>query len=117
MRDRIFPGVRPASIDFQAVRDGRRSLPLQFEISLAAARSLANGITSDITDATGKALQLNIAGNIFYCDPIIDATGTAIGGVAVAHFQDTALSAGLATSLTILPGGKHLIPFTTVTLE
>lgn len=119
MNRRIFPGVGPAKTDFQAVRDGRRSRPLYFEISLASARSIANGITTDATDVSGKALQLTAAGNIFYCDPIYDLSGggTFIAGVAVAHFEDSALGQGVSTPVTLLPNSAQAIPFTTVIIE
>lgn len=113
----VFPGVRQPSMDFQAVRDQRRSRPLYFVVNLATARSIANGITEDASDVSGKALLVKAAGNSWWSDPIYDSSGNYIAGIAVAHFEDTALGAGISTPITILPNSAQAVPFTQVILE
>ena len=113
--DIIFPGVRPPTSDFQAVRDGRRALPFNFPVPLGAARSLANGKTEDPTDASGKALAIQMAGNVFFSDPLFDLAGNSIAGIARVHFQDTANAQ--SPYLTVLPTAVYRIPFTELLVE
>jgi hypothetical protein len=102
----IFPGVPPASLDFQAVKDDRRTRPFYYDVDLSVARSIA----------ANTALALNIAGNFFYSDPVVDAAGVQIGGTAVVHFQDQSLSAQ-GTPFTVVPQFIARIPFTQVLIE
>ena len=101
-----FPGIRRPSIDFQDVRDGRRSTPFYVDVDLSTARTIA----------AGTQLVLPIAGNSFYCDPAIDASGNPIGGVAIVHFQDTTLNPQ-GTPFTVAPQFIANVPFTQVLIE
>lgn len=101
-----FPGIRRPSIDFQDVRDGRRSTPFYVDVDLSTARTIA----------AGTQLMLPIAGNSFYCDPVIDSSGNPIGGVAVVHFQDTTLNPQ-GTPFTVAPQFIANVPFTQVLIE
>lgn len=113
--DVIFPGVRPPSTDMQAVRDGRRAIPFLYPVSLAAARSIVNGMTLDPSDASGKALRIPVGGNVFYSDPLFDLTGASVAGIARVHFQDTANLQ--SPFLTVLPTALFRIPFTELLIE
>lgn len=101
-----FPGIRRPTIDFQDVRDGRRSTPFYVEVDLATARTIA----------AGTQLALPIAGNSFYADPIVDSSGNPIGGVAIVHFQDTTLNPQ-GTPFTVGPQFIANVPFTQVLIE
>lgn len=101
-----FPGYRRPALDFLSVRDQLRALPFYRELDLSVARSIAAG-TQEI---------IELAGNSFYVDPIIDASGNAIGGVAVARFEDTRLSAP-STPFTIRDNFNARIPFTRILIE
>ncbi|WP_295002957.1 hypothetical protein [uncultured Dechloromonas sp.] len=89
------------SINFGAVRDGRRSMPLWLDVDLTAARSIA----------AGSALSVNIAGNSFYIDQ-----DTANVGSATVHFQDTNLGASSAP-LFVSAGFIANVPFTQLLIE
>lgn len=89
------------SIDFGAVRDGRRSMPLWLDIDLTAARSIA----------ASSALSINIAGNSFYVDQ--DTTNV---GFATVHFQDTNLGSASAP-IFVSPGFIGNVPFTQILIE
>lgn len=89
------------SIDFGAVRDNRRSLPLWLDIDLTTARSIS-GLS---------ALSINIAGNSFYVDQ-----DTANVGNATVHFQDTNLGATSAP-LFVSAGFIANVPFTQILIE
>ncbi len=101
-----FPGYRRPALDFLSVRDQLRALPFYRELDLSVARSIAAG-TQEI---------IELAGNSFYVDPIIDASGNSIGGVAVARFEDTRLSAP-STPFTIRDNFNARIPFTRILIE
>ena len=101
-----FPGIRRPSLDFQDVRDGRRSTPFYVDVDLSTARSIA----------AGTQLVLPIAGNSFYADPVVDSSGNAIGGVAVVHFQDTTLNPQ-GTPFTVYSQFIAQVPFTQVLIE
>jgi hypothetical protein len=94
------------STDMQAVRDGRRSLPLYLEVDLSTARSIA----------ANTHLLVSIAGNSFYCDPIIDSSGNPIGGVATVHFQDQNLAAP-GTPFTVASQFIARVGFTQLLIE
>ncbi|HLO62905.1 MAG TPA: hypothetical protein VK165_08060 [Azonexus sp.] len=89
------------SIDFGAVRDGRRSMPLWMDIDLTAARSIAGN----------SALSINIAGNSFYVDQ--DTTNV---GFATVHFQDTNLG-NASAPIFVSPGFIGNVPFTQILIE
>lgn len=116
-RRTVFPGVEPASIDFQAVRDGRRARPLYVQLALDVARSLANGTTEDPTDTSGKALVIRTPANSVFSDPLYDAAGNYIAGIVVAHFNDSALGTGISTPITLLPNSAESIPYTQLFIE
>ena len=101
-----FPGYRRPALDFLSVRDQLRAQPFSRELDLSAARSIAAG-TQEVVE---------LAGNSFYVDPIIDAAGNSIGGVAVARFEDTRLSAP-STPFTIRDNFNARIPFTRILIE
>lgn len=89
------------SIDFGAVRDGRRSMPLWLDIDLTNARSIAGG----------NALSINIAGNSFYVD-----ADTVNVGIATLHFQDTNLGNASAPFIAA-PGFVANVAFTQILVE
>lgn len=89
------------SIDFGAVRDGRRSMPLWLDVDLTNAHSIASG----------SALSINIAGNSFYVD-----ADTVNVGVATLHFQDTNLGNSSAPFVAA-PGFVANVPFTQILVE
>lgn len=89
------------STDFNAVRDGRRSLPFWLDIDLTNARSIA----------AGSALAINIAGNSFYVDQ--DTTNV---GNAIVHFQDTNLG-NASAPLFVSAGFIANVPFTQILIE
>lgn len=95
-----FPGFDKPSIDFDPVRDQRRSTLLYLDVDLTDARSMA----------TGTALFLNLAGNSFYVDQDLVNVGN-----AVVHFQDT-VSAGVAP-VYVTPGFIANVPFTQLVIE
>lgn len=101
-----FPGIRRTSIDFNDVADGRRSTPFYYEVDLATARTIA----------AGTALRLTVAGNSFYADPIVDASGNPIGGVATIHFQDVTLNPQ-GTPFTVNSQFIAKVPFTQLLIE
>lgn len=88
-------------IDFEQVRDNRRSMPLWMDIDLSAARSIA----------AGSALLINIAGNSFYADA--DTTNV---GFATVHFQDTNLGNSSAPFF-VSPGFIAAVPYTQILIE
>lgn len=87
--------LQKPSSNFQAVRDGRASMPFYIDVDLTTAR----------VDSAGTGLMLNIAGNSFY----IDANPT--DGTAFVEFQDNA-SDGASVNLYCSPGVIFKIPFT-----
>lgn len=95
-----FPGFVKPSIDFDPVRDQRRSTLLYLDVDLTNARSMA----------AGTALFLNIAGNSFYVDQDLVNVGN-----AVVHFQDT-VTAGVAP-VYVTPGFIAAVPFTQLVVE
>lgn len=101
-----FAGFRAPSSDMQAVRDDRRARPLYVELDLSTARSIA----------ANTAELVEIAGNSFYADPIIDSAGSSIGGVAIVHFQDVTLGAQ-GTPFTVQPQFIARVPFTKLLVE
>ena len=95
-----FPGIAKPSIDFEFVRDQRRSTLLYYDIDLSTARSFA----------AGTQLTLPLVGNAFYVDA--DLTD---GGTAIAHFQDS-VNAGSAP-VYVSPGFIAQVPFTQIVFE
>lgn len=89
------------SDNFNAVRDGRRSMPLWLDVDLTNARSIA----------AGTALPINIAGNSFYVDQ-----DTANVGNAIVHFQDTNLG-NASAPLFVSAGFIANVPFTQMLVE
>jgi hypothetical protein len=104
-----FPGVRAPHEQFENVQNRLRTLPLYVDISMAAARSLASGMTEDPADTSGKALVLNLCGNVLYVDQKANT------GNATLHFNDT-VSAG-NTPLTVFPGFLAKVPFVRLIVE
>jgi hypothetical protein len=92
------------SVNFASVRDGRRSMPLYYDVDLSVARS----ITSTGVNAP---LLLNIAANSVYIDA--DTTNT---GNAVIHFQDLALG-NASAPMFVSPGFIANVPFTQLLIE
>jgi hypothetical protein len=90
--------------DFDAVRDGRASLPLWVDIDLTTARSIGG-------TGANAAMVVNMAGNSFYVDQ--DTTNV---GFATVHFQDTNLGATSAP-LFVSPGFIANVPFTQILIE
>lgn len=101
-----FAGIVQPRSDFQAVRDGRRSFVLYYDVDLSVARSIA----------AATHITLNTAGNSFYADQAIDLAGNNDGGVALVHFQDTDIAPG-GTPITVQPGAIFKIPFTQLLIE
>lgn len=95
-----FPGITRPSSDFQAVRDGRRSILLAKVIDLSVARSIA----------AGTAEFIQFAGNSFFVDQNTDV------GSAVVHFQDVALQAS-NVGVYVQPGFISEVPFTQLLIE
>ena len=95
-----FPGIEKPSIDFQPVRDQRRSMLLYYDLDLTNARSYAAG-THEL---------LPVAGNSFYVDQNLT-----ISGEATAHFQDS-VNAGSAPVF-VNPGFIARVPFTQIIFE
>jgi hypothetical protein len=98
--------MRKPSTDYNALSHGLRGLPLFREVDLSTARSIA----------AGTAMEIIAAGNTFYADPLVDAAGLPIGGVATVHFQDLTLGPG-NTPFTIYPQAIMNIPFTRLLIE
>ena len=95
-----FAGIRAPSIDFQEVRDMRRSLPWYVDVDLSTARSLAAGTASII----------NAAGTVIFIDQ--DPT---VGNGTI-HFQDT--TQGITSSpIYVAAGSIFQIPFTQLMIE
>lgn len=92
------------STDFNAVRDGRASMPLWVDVDLSVSRSIG---------ATGVnvPLSLNIAGNSFYIDQ-----DTANVGTSTVHFQDTNLG-NASAPLFVSAGFIANVPFTQILIE
>ncbi len=101
-----FPGMSRPGTDFNAVRDGRRAVPFYLPIDLSTARSIA----------AGTHLVVPLAGNSFYSDPLIDAAGVPIGGIAKVHFQDANLNPA-GTPFTVAPQFIAKVPFTQLLIE
>lgn len=101
-----FPGFALPGTDFAAVRDGRRAVPFYLPVDLSIARSIA----------AGTQLVVPLAGNSFYSDPVVDATGLPVGGVAVVHFQDANLNPA-GTPFTVAPQFIARVPFTQLLIE
>lgn len=95
-----FPGISKPSLDFEFVRDQRRSTLLYVDIDLATAHSFA----------AGTQITLPLAGNSFYVDQDLTNTGN-----AVVHFQDS-VNAGSAP-VYVNPGFIARVPFTQVVFE
>lgn len=95
------PLLNKPSSDFNAIRDGRNSLPLYIDVDLTNARSIA----------ANSALVLNIAGNSFFTD-----ADTANGGNATVHFQDTALG-NTSAPFFVSPGFIANVGFTQLLIE
>lgn len=93
-----FNGIAQPSDDFQAVRSGARSMPLQFDVDLASARTFAAGTQANI----------ELAGNFLYVDQ------KANSGNCTVHFQD---QNDRAVSVTLLPGMLWRVPFTKIAIE
>ena len=103
-----FAGVTQPSSDFQAVRDGRRGVPLRLDLDLSVARSIAAGTHAVIA----------IAGNSFYSDPLIDpVSGLPIGGTVIAQFEDVTLGGSSVGRYTVAPQFIAAIPFTRILVE
>lgn len=95
------PLLNKPTSDFNAIRDGRNSLPLYIDVDLTNARSIA----------ANSALVLNIAGNSFFTD-----ADTANGGNATVHFQDTALG-NTSAPFFVSPGFIANVGFTQLLIE
>lgn len=95
------PLLKTPSTDFNAVRDGRNSLPLYIDIDLSSARD----------KAANTQLVIGIAGNSFYAD-----ADTTNGGNAVVTFQDTNLGESGAPFF-ISPGFIANVGFTQLLIE
>lgn len=101
-----FPGIRPPSIQFDEVRDGRRAEILWLDIDLTNARAAG----SPIYDGANQNTYI-IAGNSFY----VDNDATNIGNARV-HFQD--VNVGTASApLTVGAGFIANVPFTQIKVE
>ena len=87
------------SDNFQAVRDGRTSMPFYLDVDLTTAR----------VDSAGTALMLNAAGNSFY----IDANPS--DGNCFVEFQDYS-SDNASVNLYCSPGVIFNLPFTQLKL-
>lgn len=95
------PLLNKPSSDFNAVRDGRTSLPLYIDVDLSSARSIG----------ANSALVLSIAGNSFFSD-----ADTTSGGNATVHFQDTSLGISSAPFF-VSPGFIANVGFTQLLIE
>lgn len=93
--------LKRPSTDFNAVRDGRQSMPLYVDVDLTTARSISGN----------NPLILNIAGNSFFTDA--DNTN---GGNAIVHFQDTNLGNSSAPFF-VSPGFIANVGFTQLLIE
>lgn len=93
--------LQSTSVDFGAVRDGRRSMPLWFDIDLSIQRRISDG-TAEV---------FNIAGNSFYAD-----SDSATVGFARVHFQDANLDNASAPFF-VSPGFIAAVPFTQILVE
>jgi hypothetical protein len=96
----VFPGVTAPSIDFESVRDQRRSMLLYYDVDLSVAHSFS----------AATPLVLPLIGNAFY----VDADLTNIGN-AVVRFQDS-VNAGSAP-VYVSAGFIAKVPFTQVIIE
>ena len=93
--------IKKPTTDFQAVRDGRQSLPFYFDVDLTIARSIAGG----------NPLIIEVAGNSFFSD-----ADTTNGGNAVIHFQDTTFGITSAPFF-VSPGFIANVAFTRLLIE
>lgn len=105
-----FPGVRAPSDDFASVRQRLQTLPMHVSIALDTARSVTTGVTTDVTDTSGKALLLPINANFLYADQ------KANSGSLVVHFQDETRS-GANCPVTFYPGMIARFAFTQLLIE
>lgn len=97
----IFPGIGKPSVDFETVRDGRRSTLNYYDVLLDNVFSISNG----------NPLILPISGNSFYVDQ-----DTSISGSAYVHFQDTNLG-NASAPVFVNAGFIAKIPFTQLLIE
>lgn len=96
--DKVF--LRP-DVDFDKVRDGRRSPLFFYDVDLTSARSIA----------AGTAEELPLAGDTFVADMNPDAQGD-----ATVHFQDTNRSSQGAP-VYVTRGAIWKVPFTKMLIE
>lgn len=85
-----FPGMQTPDVDYQRVLDGRATGPFIYEVDLSIERPERAG------------LNLNIAGNVLYIDPISD------GGWGRVTFQD---QSSLNSYITVHSGDLYRVPF------
>ena len=97
----IFPGIGKPSVDFETVRDGRRSTLNYYDVALDNVFSISNG----------NPLILPISGNSFYVDQ-----DTSVSGSAYVHFQDTNLG-NASAPVFVNAGFIAKIPFTQLLIE